>query len=123
MKPPESLKSRGPGRRFWREVTDAYHLSPDETEVLKRACHVLDRIAELQRVADVGVVSKGSKGQVVVNPAFRELRLQEALLARLLAQVEFPMAHGTGDATGVVSLASRRGRKAARARWARQGGG
>jgi hypothetical protein len=122
MKPPESLKPRGPGRRFWREVTDAYDLSPDEVEVLKRACHVLDRIAELQRVADIGVVSRGSKGQPVVNPAYRELRLQEALLGRLLAQVELPMAHETAGVSGVVSLASRRGSKAARARWAGRGG-
>lgn len=121
MRPPADLTPKGRGRRFWREVTDAYTLSTDEIPVLTEICRTLDTLDALQAVAlEDGPTSLGSTGQVVVHPALVELRQQRSELRRLLAQLELPDPEQAGK-PAMRSARSNRAARAAAVRWSLHG--
>ncbi len=74
------------GKRLWSAVTGEYELAPHELEVLRQAVNCLDVCTELQAT----VRAQGLLGDDRVHPAVIELRLQRALLVRLLADLRFP---------------------------------
>jgi hypothetical protein len=56
------------GRRFWRQVTSVYELSPAELVTLARACVTVDTLAAIDaEIGEQGLSVKGSRGQVIPN--------------------------------------------------------
>lgn len=56
------------GRRFWREVTGTYELSPAELVTLGRACVTVDTLAAIDaEITEQGLSVRGSRGQVIPN--------------------------------------------------------
>jgi P27 family predicted phage terminase small subunit len=120
---PSDLATRGRGRRFWKRVVSEWECSPAELELLAEACRTLDELDVLRRaVAKEGATVAGSQGQRRAHPALSELRQARGELRRLLEALGIPAAvAASGEVEGVVSLASRRATRAARARWAGRG--
>lgn len=89
-------------------------------------CRTLDELEALRRaVAKEGATVAGSRGQRRAHPALSELRLGRGELRRLLDALGIPAplaAAAAAEAEGVVTLASRRATRAARARWDQRGG-
>ncbi|QZH60492.1 hypothetical protein K1X22_01280 [Mycolicibacterium farcinogenes] len=80
------------GKRLWRKITAVFDLEsdPDKAEILAQACRVADVIAELDAAAaEAPLIVKGSMGQPVISPFIAEVRVQRALLAQLLARLNF----------------------------------
>jgi hypothetical protein len=113
VKPPKGLAARG--RKFWRDVLADFELATAELELLAEACRAVDQIDALAAAVDEhGTMTKGSTGQLVVNPAIPQLNATRALLARLLAQLSLPDEDGQAIPTsGTVQR-----RNAAKERWA-----
>lgn len=116
MKAPAKLGKAG--RALWRAIVaevgeEGLELDRREVAWLTSACRCADDIAALEEaIARDGVTGRGSMGQATANPLLREVRLLRDLQGRLLARIELSGAD--------ESPASRRARKAASARVARQ---
>jgi hypothetical protein len=83
--------------------------------LLAEVCHALDQIDALAAaVAEHGTMTKGSTGQLVVNPAIPQLNATRALLARLLAQLSLP----DEDDQAIPTSGTVQRRNAAKERWA-----
>lgn len=83
---PRGLNARG--RKFWREQTSAYEFSIAEQFLLAEACRCLDRLDGLEgEIAADGVMSTGSMGQAVANPALQEARQQQVTFLRLVGSL------------------------------------
>jgi P27 family predicted phage terminase small subunit len=111
------------GRAVWRRVASEYAIedfNAREQTVLEQACRTLDLVAELAAQVDAeGLITEGSKGQRRAHPALSELRMQRKLAVDLLKQLGLDDAEAHGSqAAATVTVASARGSKAARARWA-----
>jgi len=90
-------------------------------ELLGEACRTLDELDALRRAVEKdGAIVAGSVGQPPPHPALTEARGLRAELRRLLDALGIP-APSASAAEGVTSLAARRARRAARARWERRG--
>lgn len=90
MRVPAGLQK--PGKALWRRITSAFDLreDPDKAELLFQACKTADQIAELdEAAAEAPLTVKGSMGQPVISPFIAEARVQRALLAQLLARMNF----------------------------------
>ncbi|WP_158169978.1 hypothetical protein [Mycolicibacterium smegmatis] len=90
MRCPAGLQAAG--RRLWRSITTEFELEndPDKAEILAQACRVADQIAELdEAAAEAPLTVRGSMGQPVISPFIAEARAQRALLAQLLARLNF----------------------------------
>ncbi|BBX04309.1 hypothetical protein BST36_17335 [Mycolicibacterium moriokaense] len=90
MRCPAGLQK--PGRTLWRKITGEFALEndPDKAELLYQACKTADQIAELdEAAAEAPLTVKGSMGQPVISPFIAEARVQRALLAQLLARLNF----------------------------------
>lgn len=90
MRSPAHLGAEG--RRLWRKITAVFDLEndPDKVEILTQACRVADQIAELDAAkADAPLIVRGSMRQPVISPFIPEARAQRALLAQLLARLNF----------------------------------
>jgi hypothetical protein len=116
---PSDLAARGRGRRFWKRVVSEYECSPVELELLSEACRSMDELDALRRaVVKDGATVAGSRGQRRTHPALAELRQGRAELRRLLDALGIPQPlAAAAEREGVVSMASRRAQRAARARW------
>jgi len=89
-KPPNSLKPRGPGRAFWKEVhkqfevNDAHHL-----RLLEEACGCIDVIARAQKeIKTAGSFYKDRFGQPKAHPGFDLIRANRTLFARLVREMQ-----------------------------------
>lgn len=103
------------GTGFWGRVTVEFDLSDPELELLAETCRCLDRLELLdEAVRADGAMVVGSAGQMVLNPAVAEARLQGVALHRLIAALALP----DEDGQSVPSTSTVRARKAATARWA-----
>ena len=90
MRCPAGLQAAG--KRLWRSITAEFDLEndPDKAEILAQACRVVDQIAELdEAAAEAPLTVKGSMGQPVISPFIAEARAQRALLAQLIARLNF----------------------------------
>lgn len=93
MRVPVGLQK--PGKGLWRKITAEFELEndPDKAELLFQACKTADQIAELdEAAAEAPLTVKGSMGQPVISPFIAEARVQRALLAQLLARLNFEQA-------------------------------
>ncbi len=80
------------GKRLWRSITDEFELEnePHKLQILAEAARVAGLIAELDdAAAEAPLTVKGSQGQPVISPLIAEARAQRALLAQLLARLNF----------------------------------
>ena len=110
-RPPAGLEKAG--KRVWREILDEFDLDSRERIVLEQACRQLDSVADLEALIDEsGLVSRGSRGQLRLSASVTELRQARLAVSRLLSELALPDVEDT-------TAASRRGRKAADARWSR----
>lgn len=109
-----STPSRGAQLRA--DVLAGWELEPHEVEVLAEACRALDTIDALAAVvaADGPTITTAS-GVVAVHPAIQETRLQEAIVARLLASLNLRGADGSPALLTGVQARSAAGNAA---RWA-----
>ena len=106
---PEGLEKAG--RRLWRGIVAEFELDSRELLVLEQAARQADAVAALEAEIEAsGLVGPGSKGQMRLSPTVTELRQARLAVSRLLSDLELP---APDEETGV----SRRGRKAAEARW------
>lgn len=90
MRSPAGLQAAG--KKLWRSITAEFDLEtePHKTQILAEACRVVDAIAELdEAAAEAPLTVKGSMGQPVISPFIAEARAQRALLAQLLARLNF----------------------------------
>jgi hypothetical protein len=108
------------GAALWRRLTTApapnqvVEFMPSELTILELACKTADDIAALEAtLAGEGVIVSGSKGQLRINGAVPELRLQRAALAKLVQALEVD----EDEAKPHQSQASRKASAAAQARW------
>ncbi len=109
---PPDLAARG--RKFWRETTGQFELTPAELEILKETCRTLDDLDRLAAsVAAEGAMVLGSAGQPVVHPGLTEARGQRQVLHRLVAALALPDEAGAA----VPSSQNIRAKRAAGARW------
>ena len=99
------------GRRVWSSIVGEFDLDSRELLVLEQAARQADAVASLEaEVEGSGIVTRGSRGQLRLSQTVTELRQARLALSRLLAELALP---DDEDQTA----ASRRGRKAADARW------
>jgi hypothetical protein len=95
MRSPAGLQSDG--KRLWRQITAEFDLEndPHKRHILAQACRVVDVIAELDDAgAEAPLTVKGSMQQPVISPFISEARAQRALLAQLLARLNFEGSDG-----------------------------
>jgi hypothetical protein len=100
-------------------VLAEYDPGASELLILHEAARCLDRIDALAaEVEATGLMTTGSTGQRVCNPAVAEARLQQQQLGRLLGQLGLERTDDSDEGErGLLSLASVRGSRAAAARW------
>jgi len=112
---PEGLDKAG--RRVWSAILAEFELDERELLVLEQAARQADSVAALEaEIADSGLLSLGSRGQTRLSPTITELRQSRLALTKLLGDLALP-------APDEEMLPSRRGRKAAEARWNNGGSG
>jgi hypothetical protein len=71
------------GKEFWRSVTDAYELRPDERQVLASACRTMDLLGQIESALDgQPLLVAGQGGQEKAHPLIVEARHQRQALAR-----------------------------------------
>jgi phage terminase small subunit len=101
------------GKEFRAEVEQAFDpaaASPAARLVLDQLCTLLDEIEVLEgAIAEHGVMVRGARGQLVVNPAVAACRQHRVAVARLAGKL------GLEDETP----GTRSARRAANARWSK----
>ena len=108
------------GRRLWAGVAGPFDLRPDELRVLEDACRELDLVDRLEAaVAAAPLVVAGSRGQETPHPLIPEVRAHRLVLARLLKQLQLPDEPVVAKRKAMST--STAARKAAAARWRRDG--
>ena len=108
------------GRRLWSAVVGPFDLRPDELRILDDACREVDLVDRLEEaVAAAPLVVEGSRGQEAPHPLIPELRAHRLVLARLLKQLGLPDEPGIAKTKTMARSTS--ARKAAAARWRRDG--
>ena len=102
-----------PGKRLWSAILDEFALDSRELFVLEQAARQADAVAALEAEIEAsGLVSRGSRGQMRLSPTVTELRQARLAVSKLLSDLALPDVDDT-------AAASRRGLKAAEARWGR----
>jgi hypothetical protein len=93
LKVPETLKAKGPGRKFWRdihkefELRDSHHL-----RLLQEAAHCLDVIeAAQEEIQEAGSFYKDRFGQPRSHPGFDIIKAYRALFIRTLRELGLDM--------------------------------
>ena len=80
------------GQKLWSSVMAEFDLDaePAKLRILQDACGVADQIAALERAMNGEPLTvRGSAGQKTIHPLISEVRFQRALLAQLLARLNF----------------------------------
>jgi uncharacterized protein with von Willebrand factor type A (vWA) domain len=108
---PDGLQKAG--RRVWSGILAEFDLDERELLVLEQAARQADSVAALEAEIEAsGLVNPGSKGQMRLSPTVTELRQARLAVSRLLSDLALPDIDEESSTT-------RRGRKAAEARWGR----
>jgi hypothetical protein len=111
------------GKAYYSQILEDYELEESEVQILLEAARTLDEVEALKgAVSEFGVMTKGSTGQAVVNPALAEMRQARAMFARLVHQLDLPdVEEDELDESPAETAAQRdrteNARKAANARW------
>lgn len=116
---PARSRRKSPGAALKRSILERYELSAAEVATLDQAAGLLDQLERINdELARQPVVTAGSRGQIVGNPLLDEQRRHSDTLARLLDALHLPI---DGEEEG-ETLTTKRARRAAQARWAREKG-
>jgi hypothetical protein len=108
------------GRSFWREVVKGWEMTPDGLRLLARAARLLDTLATLDAaLKGADLILAGSRGQAIANPILTERRLHELAFAQICRQLRLEDEEPGQGWSGLTN--SERARKAAMARWRKQG--
>lgn len=111
------------GKAYYSKTLEDYELDESEVQILLEAARTLDELEALKAaVSELGVTTKGSMGQVVVNPALAEMRQARATFGRLVQQLALPTDDEEEEDLSPAETAAQRdrtenARKAANARW------
>src|SRR5215204_4031437 len=106
---PDGLEKAG--KRIWSAILSEFCLDERELLVLEQAARQADAVAALEaEIADSGLVSRGSRGQMRLSTVVVECRQARLALSKLLGELALPDQEDD-------SAPSRRGRKAAESRW------
>jgi hypothetical protein len=91
---------RGPGRRLWSSIVDAFELDEHERALLLEACRTVDQLdlldAAVRRDGPIVASPQGDRA----HPALVEARQQKIALARLLAVLRLPAGAEDDQAPG-----------------------
>ena len=109
--PPEGLAERGSA--LWCAVVGSWDLRDDELELLREIVRTVDMTETLAGIVACEGPTVTVKGTTKTHPSMVELRMQRALLGRMLGQLALP----NEDGSVLPSPLSARGRKAAQTRW------
>lgn len=80
------------GQKLWKSVTAAFDmdLEPHKRRILYDACKLADRIDQLEKeMRTQPLTVMGSAKQRVIHPLISEIRFSMALMAQLLARLNF----------------------------------
>jgi hypothetical protein len=81
------------GRKLWQAITEEFvlDLEPQKQRILFDCCKMADQIDLLEKAAAKAPLTvPGSRaGMIVIQPLVSELRFARALLAQLLARLNF----------------------------------
>jgi hypothetical protein len=118
-KPKASRRRAAPtlsrGEQLRADVLAGWELEPHEVQILAEACRALDTIDALAAVVAVdGPTVTTASGVTAVHPAIQETRLQEAIVARLLATLNLRGSDGSPALLTGMQLRSATGNSA---RW------
>lgn len=103
-------------RSFWRQIASKYELRPDEYALLDRAVRVKTRLETLDKALETADLTHTNRyGEVVINPLMKEVRAQELVLSRLLAQLGIP--DDESASAGKPGASSLAGAALVRKRW------
>lgn len=111
------------GKAYYAQILKDYELEESDLQILLEAARTLDEVEALKEsVSTFGVMTKGSTGQAVVNPALAEMRQARAMFARLVHQLDLPEMEDEELESSPAETAAQRdrtenARKAANARW------
>ena len=79
------------GRRFWREMTEAYEFAPHERAILAEACATLDRAEQFRRaLRRHGLTQTNRYGAEVLRPEVAAERHARAAFASLVGKLGLP---------------------------------
>jgi hypothetical protein len=117
IQPPDGLEATG--KQLWDSVVEVYALTPSETATLGEACRTADELDRLERAVRAlpDLMVTGSMGQLKPHPLLGEVRAHRQLLERLCVSLALP---NTDQQEGSTA-AQRHARRAAVARWSREG--
>lgn len=114
MEVPNGLGERG--SRLWSSIMDDLEGDQHDADLVLETCRVLDVIDALAEAVDRdGVTVTGSRGQIVINPAVQEMRQQQVVFSRLIAQLNLDEAELGAMLTARQAAAKRAGQ----AKWRR----
>lgn len=109
--------SQGPGDRLKAAILADFELNAAELALLDRAAALTDELERIEvEMAGRPVVTTGSRGQEVADPLLREHRQHSETLQRLIEAIGLPLA---GEDEGESAI-TKRARRAAQVRWARE---
>jgi hypothetical protein len=75
----------------WREVGDAYTLTPTEVELLHELCSAVDQASRIDAALQrAHMTSTGSQGQLTAHPLLNEARAHAEMIRRLVRQLALP---------------------------------
>jgi P27 family predicted phage terminase small subunit len=114
VKPPPAPRDlRTSGTVLWRKLVREFEYNSAEIELLHQLCVTVDEIAAMRSdLAEMGMVTMGSKNQPVVNPLLSALVSHRKLCDQLTTALGLPV---EGEAVGRKRSAS--AKRAADARW------
>jgi hypothetical protein len=109
--------SQSAGDRLKESVLTEFELNAGELVLLDRAAALTDELVRIEaELVSRPLVVSGSRGQDSAHPLLREHRQHSEILQRLIEAIGLPFA---GEDEG-ESARSKRARRAAEARWARE---
>jgi len=101
-RPPRRLETAG--QRLWKETLADFELDPAEEAILLQMARLSDDLARMNaELAGAPATIPGSRGQMIVNPLFAEIRLTSLALAKLAKQLNLPQPRVTGGRRGRLS--------------------
>jgi hypothetical protein len=108
-----------PGDRLRTAIVSQYELDPAERLLLDQAAALADALARVNAevAAAESLAAKGSRGQLVASPLLAAQRQHAEVLARVLEALALPATPDEEEGEGATT---RKARRAAQARWAKQ---
>lgn len=93
--PPDGLSPSA--SQLWWSVLESYELEAHELALLREACRTLSTCDELDQVmVEEGLITTGSRDQLVAHPAVGEARQYRLAFGRLVAQLRLPEGEDDG---------------------------